>query len=345
MPKERDGQKHFCELCQDTFQSTKPNTSTILAFRSHWNTNKRHKLLLAEKNVEENDDEMGEDGNEGGTIDFYDRIEEDFFKRVDDNEMDRDDVGKEDENQKADHSDGASDVGIKNRNEEQMEEDENLEDELDRVDVIFPARVQFDFDKLYNWSPLEKRGDDNDFDQFEGGLDMNDILGNGVEPDKADGDGDGDGNGDVDGEGDDSDGDEEDADIIRGFLMERNECRGNDMIIVQEILLDFLYDQEKSLVKFNKVNEGNPVNKKAALLLLEQMVTEHMSREKADEFLKFQHELHESLNDGRPMNMVKSSKSLFRAFLWKLDEYLPVSTCDVSLPEEYFGTLRTSQFQ
>ena len=75
------------------------------------------------------------------------------------------------------------------------------------------------------------------------------------------------------------------------------------MIIVQEILLDFLYDQEKSLVKFNKVNEGNPVNKRAALLILEKMVTEHMSREKADEFLKFQHEVHESLNGGRPMNM------------------------------------------
>ena len=118
MPKERDGQKHFCELCQDTFQSTKPNTSTILAFRSHWNTNKRHKLLLAEKNVEENDDEMGEDGNEGGTIGFDDRIDEDFSQGVDDNEMDRDDVGKEDENQKADHSDSASDVGNKNRNEE-----------------------------------------------------------------------------------------------------------------------------------------------------------------------------------------------------------------------------------
>ena len=192
---------------------------------------------------------------------------------------------------------------------QQMEEDENLEDELDRVDVIFPARVQFDFDKLYNWSPLEKRGDDNDFDQFEGGLDMNDILGNGEEPENADGDGDGggDGNGDVHGEGDgghsDSDGGEEDADIIRGFLMERNECRGNDMIIVQEILLDFLYDQEKSLVKFNKVNEGNPVDKRAAFLILEKMITEHMSREKADEFLKFQHEVHESLNGGRPMNM------------------------------------------
>ena len=45
-----------------------------------------------------------------------------------------------------------------------MEEDENLEEELDRVDVIFPPRVQFDFEGFYNWSPLEKRGDDNDFD-------------------------------------------------------------------------------------------------------------------------------------------------------------------------------------
>ena len=42
---------------------------------------------------------------------------------------------------------------------QQMEEDENLEDELDRVDVIFPARVQFDFEGFYNWSPLEKRRD------------------------------------------------------------------------------------------------------------------------------------------------------------------------------------------
>ena len=70
------------------------------------------------------------------------------------------------------------------------------------------------------------------------------------------------------------------ADIIRGFLIERNECRENDMIIVQEILLDFLYDQKKSVVKFKKVNEGNPVNKRAALLISEKMITEHMSREK-----------------------------------------------------------------
>ena len=75
-----------------------------------------------------------------------------------------------------------------------MEEDENLEEELDRVNVIFPPRVPFDFEGFYNWSPLEKRGDDNDFDQFEGGLDMNDILGkNGEEPENADRDGDGDG--------------------------------------------------------------------------------------------------------------------------------------------------------
>jgi len=106
MPKKRDGQEHYCELCQDTFQSYKSNTSKRLAFRSHQNTNKRHKRLLTERNLVENGDEMIEDGNEGDIIDFDNGSDEEFSEGDEDkNETGRNDLGKhdeEDQNQKAD---------------------------------------------------------------------------------------------------------------------------------------------------------------------------------------------------------------------------------------------------
>ena len=51
-------------------------------------------------------------------------------------------------------------------------------------------------------------------------------------------------------------------------VLSREQCKNNDVLKVQELLLAHLYDQSTSPIKFNKVNDGKEVNKVTALQIL-----------------------------------------------------------------------------
>jgi len=117
--------------------------------------------------------------------------------------------------------------------------------------------------------------------------------------------------------------------------------KNNDILKVQLIVQLYLYDQSTSPLRFNKVNDGTgEVNKVAALQILQYCEERHMSRTEADDYLKSQHKLIEVVT-GRPFNMVKSFKTLKRVFLDTMDRKLPLSSCNIHLPQRFFDKCRT----
>jgi hypothetical protein len=150
---------------------------------------------------------------------------------------------------------------------------------------------------------------------------------------------------------DDEDDDDDDKDEISSMAseepspikeMSREECEMNDILKIQEILINLLYDIKNSPSKFNKVNDGKVVDMALALHLLHFIETSHMSRSEADAYLKSQHKYTERLTR-KPFDMVKSYKTLKRVLLQKVDQKIPLGNCEVSLPQEYFCDLRTSR--
>ena len=115
-------------------------------------------------------------------------------------------------------------------------------------------------------------------------------------------------------------------------VLSREQCKNNDVLKVQELLLAHLYDQSTSPIKFNKVNDGKEVNKVAALQILQYAEEHHMSRAEAEDYLKSTHKLIECVT-GKPFDMVHSFKTLQRSFLYTLDKKLPLSQCEIHLPK------------
>jgi len=115
---------------------------------------------------------------------------------------------------------------------------------------------------------------------------------------------------------------------LKATELTREDCemKNNDILKVQLLVQQYLYDQRTSPLRFNKVNDGtDKVNKVAALQILHYCEERHMSRTEADEYLKSQHKLIEVVT-GRPFNMVKSFKTLKRVFLDTMDKrrFLPL---------------------
>jgi len=153
----------------------------------------------------------------------------------------------------------------------------------------------------------------------------------------------------------------EDDEILRGIVIDRvrmddstesreglilpdinrEECEINDILKVQEILLSHYFDQRTSPFQFNKVNGKCVVDKVIALQMLKYIEENHMSREAADTYIKNQHAIMEQAT-GKPFNMVKSYKTLKRVFLLNVDKKIPLAYCDIALPEQFFGSIRTS---
>jgi hypothetical protein len=123
-------------------------------------------------------------------------------------------------------------------------------------------------------------------------------------------------------------------------VLSREECKDNDILKIQELLLSHLYDQNTSPIKFNKVNGGKVVNKVAALQILQYAEEHHMSRSEAEDYLKSTHKLIECVT-GKPFDMVHSFKTLQRSFLYTLDKKLPLSQCEIHLPKNFFQNIRT----
>jgi hypothetical protein len=148
-------------------------------------------------------------------------------------------------------------------------------------------------------------------------------------------------------DGSDSDADSKNShysnEEVTATILRKEECQmeNNDLLKVQLLVQLYLYDQSTSPLHFNKVNDGTgEVNKVAALQILQYCEERHMSRTEADEYLKSQHKLIEVVT-GKPFDMVKSFKTLKRVFLDTMDRKLPLSYCDIHLPQRFFETCRT----
>ena len=128
----------------------------------------------------------------------------------------------------------------------------------------------------------------------------------------------------------------------KATVLTREECemKNNDMLKVQLLVQELLYDQTTSPLRFNKVNDGKEVNKVAALQILQYCEERHMSRTEAEEYLKSQHKLIEVVT-GKPFDMVRSYKTLKRVFLDTIDRKLPLSFFHIELPRQFFAKCRT----
>jgi hypothetical protein len=145
---------------------------------------------------------------------------------------------------------------------------------------------------------------------------------------------------DVDSEADSKHSSNDDPWPVTVLTREECEMENNDILKIQEVLLSQLYDQRSSPIKFNKVNEGKQVNKIAALQILQYAEEHHMSRTEADEYLKWCHNLIETVT-GKPFDMVTSYKTLKRVFLESTDRKIPLSKCEIRLPKQFFEHIRT----
>jgi hypothetical protein len=133
------------------------------------------------------------------------------------------------------------------------------------------------------------------------------------------------------------------GDVSSVTVLTREQCdmEKNDILKVQERLLSHLYDQTHSPIKFNKVNDGQDVDKVAALQILQYGELHHMSRTQGEDYLKSQHKLIETVTR-QPFNMVRSYKTLKRVFLKNIDSKIPLSYCEIRLPERFFEAIRIS---
>ena len=283
MPKNRHGERFWCDVCNEWFQSYSKGIKREAAYTAHKCRSKKHKekyaqLQRMQKKADSNGRVMKITSDDIERFEMVELSEDEYLEEAQDadlfeNEFDNDGL----ENAGDFYGDFDSD--------ESVNEEADEEDMIDGVDDDEPEEVA-------------KKARKDEVDEVE-----------------------------------------EDETIFSPSQIRKSDCRWNEVLMVQQFILKNFFNSVR--VRFNKVNE-EVVDVDLALSFLEHMEKFNLSREEADEFLRFQNEIILSVTK-KPFNVPACSKTFKRVFFEKIDKYVPIQKANIPMAPDFFSKVEVKR--